>query len=309
MAKPGCDMRSGLVDTMVSAVVEGEHIYGVAAVTTQLVAQAQHIHGACPTAAAALGRLLTGGGLLGCFLKEPEHRVALQVLCKGPVQKIHVEADGAGFVRGYLGQPVVNLPSRHGKLDVGGAVGKGVLHVLKNVGLREPYSGAVPLASGEIAEDMAVYLSQSEQIPSAVSLGVLVNTQHAVVAAGGFVLQFHATIAEDLVVHIEQSLAAAPTVTSMVHEGYTPEDMLTRALGGLPLQILRQMMPTLACHCSRERVVQTLITLGLQELRDMAAEYKDLQIRCEFCATAYIVTPQELQQILAEASADETAGL
>ena len=118
-------------DTMISAVVEGEHIYGVAAVTTSVVEQAQRVHGACPTAAAALGRLLTGGALLGCLCKEPEHRVALQITCKGPIQKIHVEADGAGHVRGYPGQSVVNLPSRHGKLDVGGAVGKGVLHVMK----------------------------------------------------------------------------------------------------------------------------------------------------------------------------------
>ncbi|MGE3539556.1 MAG: Hsp33 family molecular chaperone HslO [Candidatus Tectimicrobiota bacterium] len=290
---------------MISTVVEGEHIYGVAAVTTQLVAQAQQIHGACPTAAAALGRLLTGGGLLGCLLKEPAHRVALQVLCKGPVQKIHVEADGAGTMRGYLGQPVVNLPSRHGKLDVGGAVGKGVLHVLKHVGLREPYSGAVPLATGEIAEDMAVYFSRSEQIPSAVSLGVFVNPRHHVQAAGGFLVQFHATIAEDLVVHIEQSLAAAPAVTTMIREGYTPEEMLACALGGLPAQTLRSLTPTWTCQCSRERVVQTLVALGAPELRDMVAEHKDMRIRCEFCVTEYILTPQELQEILEEAMAEE----
>src|SRR5215471_15340670 len=184
-------MRRYMSDTMISAVVAGEDIYGVAAVTTSVVEQAQRVHGACPTAAAALGRLLTGGALLGCLCKEPVHRVALQVTCKGPVQKIHVEADGAGRVRGYLGQPVVNLPSRYGKLDVGGAVGKGVLHVMKDMGLREPYSGAVPLASGEIAEDLANYFVQSEQIPSAVSLGVFVRPDQAVAAAGGFLIQFH----------------------------------------------------------------------------------------------------------------------
>jgi len=150
-----------MLDTLISAVVAGEDIYGVAAVTTGVVEQAQRVHGACPTAAAALGRLLTGGALMGCLCKEPEHRIALQILCKGPIQKIHVEADGAGHVRGYPGQPVVNLPSRHGKLDVGGAVGKGVLHVMKDTGLSEPYSGAVPLVSGEIAEDLANYFVQS----------------------------------------------------------------------------------------------------------------------------------------------------
>src|SRR5262249_4051326 len=129
-------------DTMISAVVAGEHIYGVAAVTTTLVQRAQRLHGACPTAAAALGRLLTGGALMGCLLKDPAHRLALQVTCKGHLQTIHGEADGAGHVRGYVGQPVVNLPSRYGKLDVGGAVGRGILYVVKDTGLGEPYSGA-----------------------------------------------------------------------------------------------------------------------------------------------------------------------
>src|SRR5207245_8901896 len=136
--------------------------------------------GTCPTAAAARGRLLTGRAWRGCLLKDPAHRLMLQVTCKGPVQTIHVEADGAGDVRGYVGQPVVNLPSRHGKLDVGGAVGKGVLHVMKDVGLREPYSGAVPLVSGEIAEDLATYFDRSEQIPSGVSLGVFVSADQTV---------------------------------------------------------------------------------------------------------------------------------
>lgn len=293
------------MDTMISTVVEGEHIYGVAAVTTELVARAQQIHGACPTASAALGRLLTGGELMGCLLKEAAHRVALQVLCKGPVQKIHVEADGAGYVRGYLGQPIVNLPSRNGKLDVGGAVGKGVLHVVKNVGLREPYSGAVPLTSGEIAEDMATYFVKSEQMPSAVSLGVFVNAQQAVVAAGGFLLQFHATIAEDLVAHIEQSLAAAPAITTMVRDGYTPQEMLSGVLGGLSLQVLREVTPAWSCACSRARVIQTLVALGEPELRAMIAEQKDMHIRCEFCVTEYVLTPEELHAILTEATAEE----
>jgi molecular chaperone Hsp33 len=292
-------------DAMISAVVAGEHIYGVAAVTTTVVQQAQRIHGACPTAAAALGRLLTGGALMGCLLKDPAHRVALQVTCKGPVQKIHVEADGAGHVRGYMAQPVVNLPSRRGKLDVGGAVGRGVLYVIKNVGLGEPYSGAVPLVSGEIAEDLAAYCIQSEQIPSAVSLGVFVRPDQAVAAAGGFLIQFHATIAEDLTEHIEHALAATPAVTTMVQEGYTPQEMLQHALGGLPLQVLRHVTPVWACDCSRARVSQTLVALGTQELRQMVAEQQDAQVYCEFCTTEYVFEPQELVQFLHEALAAE----
>ena len=243
-------------DTMISAVVAGEDIYGVAAVTTSVVEQAQRVHGACPTAAAALGRLLTGGALLGCLGKEPEHRIALQITCKGPIP----------------GQQVVNLPSRHGKLDVGGAVGKGVLHVMKDIGLGEPYSGAVPLVSGEIAEDLANYFVQSEQIPSAISLGVFVSAGQMVTAAGGFLVQFHATLPEDLIAHIERALAAVPAVTTMVRDGYSPQEMLEHALGGLPIHVLRHMTPIWACQCSRERVSQALVALGADVLRQIVAE-------------------------------------
>jgi len=288
-------------DAMISAVVAGEDIYGVAAVTTEMVEHAQRLHGACPTASAALGRLMTGGALMGCLSKEPTHRLVLQVTCKGPVQRIHVEANGAGQVRGYLGQPVVNLPSRNGKLDVGGAVGKGVLHVMRDTGLREPYSGAVPLISGEIAEDLASYFVQSEQIPSAVSLGVFVSANQTVTAAGGFLLQFLATLPEDLVTHIEQSLAVIPPVTTMVREGYTPEEMLQRALGGLPFAIVRNTLPMWACRCSRERMSQTFVALGAEELRQMVAEQRDIQARCTFCSVSYVFTPQEMVQLLEEA--------
>ena len=292
-------------DAMISAVVAGEDIYGVAAVTTGVVQQAQRLHGACPTAVAALGRLLTGGALMGCLCKEPEHRVALQITCKGPIQKIHVEADGIGRVRGYPVQPVVNLPSRYGKLDVGGAVGKGVLHVIRDTGLGEPYSGAVPLVSGEIAEDLASYFVQSEQIPSAVSLGVFVSADQVVTAAGGFLVQFHATLPEDLIAHIEQALAAVPAVTTMVLQGYSPQEMLEQALGGLPLHVLRHTTPLWACQCSRERVSQALVALGTSELRQIVAEQQSEQVRCEFCATAYLFTPPELVQLLREALAVE----
>lgn len=289
------------MDTLTNVVVEHEHIYGVAAVTTTLVEQARSIHGAYPTAAAALGRLLTGGVLMGSLLKDSTHSVTLQISCKGPLRKLHVEADGAGRVRGYLGQPAVHLPSRNGKLDVGGAVGKGILHVMRDIGFQEPYSGTVPLASGEIAEDLAAYFVQSEQIPSAVSLGVFVTPEHTVTAAGGFCVQFHAAIADDLVLHIEQALARTPSVTTMIHEGYGPEEMLRQALGGLPLQTVRTTTPQWACRCSRERVVRALIALGVRELRAMIDEQHGAQLRCEFCATEYDFDAQDLEQLIEDA--------
>lgn len=289
------------MDSLTSAVVVGEHIYGVAAITTQLVEEARQRHDASPTAVAALGRLMTGGVLMGAALKESHHRVILQVSSKGPVRSVVAEVNGACQVRGYLGQPRIHVPSRRGKLDVGAAVGKGILHVMKEFGSPEPYSGTVPLASGEIAEDLAAYFLQSEQIPSAVSLGVFVSTERMVTAAGGFLVQFHSSIADDLMLHIEQALAAAPAATTMVCDGCTPAEMLDRALGGLELDVVRHITPQWQCSCSYERVIRMLLALGEQELRQMMAELPEVRVQCEFCATAYVIEHQELAQALHDA--------
>ena len=291
------------MNTLTSVVVANAHIYGVAAVTTALVEKARDIHGASPTAAAALGRLLTGGILMGSLLKDAAHRVTLQVSSKGPVRSILVEANGAGQVRGYLGQPAISVPSRNGKLDVSGAVGKGILHVIRETGAAEPYSGTVPLVSGEIAEDLASYFVQSEQIPSAVSLGVFVTPDHTVGAAGGFLVQFHTNIDDDLVVHIEQALGAVPPVTNLVREGYGPQDILRRALGGLNLAVVKHTAPAWHCGCSRDRVVGALLALGPQQLRQLISEQPETQARCEFCTTEYTFSRQELAHMLADALA------
>ena len=289
------------MDALTSVVVANEHIYGVAAVTTTLVEEARGLHGASPTAAAALGRLLTGGVLMGSLLKDTAHRVTLQVSSKGPVRSILVEADGAGQVRGYLGQPALNIPSRNGKLDVSAAVGKGILHVIRETGAAEPYSGTVPLVSGEIAEDLASYFVQSEQIPSAVSLGVFVTPDHCVAAAGGFLVQFHADIDDDLVLHIEQALGAVPTVTTLVQEGYGPRDILHRALGGLDVEVVRHVSPVWRCACSRDRVVSALLALGPHQLQELMNEQPETRVRCEFCTTEYSFTQNELSQVLTDA--------
>jgi molecular chaperone Hsp33 len=284
-------------------VVEGADIYGVAAITTDLVEEARRVHGASPTATAALGRLLTGSALLSAFLKETSHRLILQVSSRGPVRRIVAEANGAGHVRGYLGEAAVHVPSRQGKLDVGQAVGKGILHVVKEIGLPMPSTGAVPLVSGEIAEDLASYLVQSEQIPSAVSLGVFVQPDYVVTAAGGFIIQFHSTVADELVEHIELALAATPPVTTMIREGYDPQAMLQRALGGLSVVVVRQTTPVWQCRCTRNRVTRVLIALGSAELRSMIAEEQGTQVKCEYCATDYAFSHQELLNLLAEATA------
>ena len=291
-----------MLDRLISVVAEGEDIYGVAAVTTTLVEHARAIHSTSPTVAAALGRLLTGSILMGTVLKEPEHRIILQVNGRGPVQRLLAEADGLGRVRGYAGVPIADLPSRNGKLDVGGVVGPGVLHVMKEVGMPEPTTGSVPLVSGEIAEDLANYLVQSEQIPSAMSLGVFVRPGNIVTAAGGFLIQFHATIPDDLIDHIEHALSTVPPVTTLLQEGYKPEEMLQRALGGLPMEVVRESTPMWHCRCSRERVVRALIAMGAEELRQLIREEEETSVSCEFCVTDYVFQRQEIQGILDEAA-------
>jgi molecular chaperone Hsp33 len=225
----------------------------------------------------------------------------LQIHSRGPVQRLVVESDGLGRARGYPGVPTADMPSRQGKLDVGGVVGSGMLHVIKEVGNPEPTTGTVPLENGEIAEDLAAYLIQSEQIPSAVSLGVFVRHDYVVTAAGGFLIQFHAEIDEDLITHIERALADTPTVTTMVHAGYQPQDILQRALGHLPLDVVRQGTPMWYCYCSRERVMRALIAMGQQELCDLIEKEGHTEIRCEFCLTMYKFQKEELEALLAEA--------
>lgn len=288
------------MDSMTSAVVRGADIYGVAVVTTAMVEEARTIHGTSPTVTAAFGRLLTGAVLLGSVLKEPAHRITLQTHSRGPVQRLVAESDGLGRARGYPGVPTADMPSRQGKLDVSGVVGQGMLHVIKEVGNPEPTIGTVPLESGEIAEDLAAYLLQSEQIPSAVSLGVFVRSDYVVTAAGGFLIQFHAEIDEDLITHIERTLADAPAVTTMVQEGYQPQDILQRALGNLPLDVVRRGTPTWYCYCSRERVMRAIIAMGQQELHDLIEEEGNTEIRCDFCLTAYEFPKAELEALLAE---------
>ena len=289
------------MDCLTSVVAREADIYGVAAITTTVVEQARSIHHTSPTVTAAFGRLLTGALLMGTFLKEPEHRVLLQINCRGLVKSLLAEADGLGRVRGYVGEPYVDLLSRNGKLDVGGVVGKGMLHVIREVGAPLPTTGTVPLISGEIAEDIATYLSQSEQIPSAVSLGVFVRPGNIVSAAGGFMIQFQATVADDIIDHIEHALAETPAVTTMIQEGRQPHEMLQRALGDLPMDVTRHTTPLWACRCSRERVVESLVAMGAEELRRVITEDEHAELRCEFCTTEYAFTRGQLEDILADA--------
>lgn len=290
---------------MVSVVAQGEDIFGVAAVTTELVEEARERHGTSPIVAVTLGRLLTGGVLMGTTLKEPWHRIVLQINCRGPVQRLVVEADGAGHVRGYPEAPRVSLRSRaDDKIDVSGVVGPGMLHVTREVGMKEPTTGAVPLVSGEIGEDLASYLLQSEQIPSAVSLGVFAHPSKLIIAAGGFIVQFHAEMDDEIIEHVEQSLAKTKSVTEMIREGRQPQEMLESALGGMAMDVVRTTTPTWHCPCSRSRVTEVLIAMGEAEMRQMMAEEEETHVTCDYCAADYVFSRPELEALLTEATTD-----
>ena len=200
--------------------------------------------------------------------------------------------------------PTADRPSRNGKLDVGGVVGSGILHVIKEVGMELPTTGTVPLDTGEIAEDIASYLLNSEQIASAVSLGVFVKPGNVVTAAGGYMIQFHAEIPDDLIDHIEQSLAEVPTATTMIQQGCGPEEMLEQALGRLPVDVVRHLTPTWDCHCSRRRVEQALVAMGEEELRGLMDEEETTEVRCDFCTATYFFQRHELEVVIAEALDD-----
>lgn len=279
------------------------NIRGIACVTTNLVDEARKRHGTSPTASAALGRALTGGALLGSLLKK-EQRVALRFEGNGPLKKILVEADSRGAVRGYVGVPDADLPPRNGKLDVSGALGrKGLLVVTKDLRMKEPYSGMVELRSGEIAEDLAYYLAESEQIPSAVALGVYVEPDKSVTAAGGFMVQSFPPRNEEMVEEMIRKIGKIPPVTDLLRRGKSPEQVLEQIFQGIPFDFLLQHDLSFECGCSKERVERALITLGRDEIATILENLGQADVRCEFCLQSYHLSGRELRGLLDEAAA------
>jgi molecular chaperone Hsp33 len=271
----------------------------LACITTELTAEACRRHGARPTAAAALGRALTGGALFGALLKN-DQRVALRFEGNGPLKKIIVEAESTGAVSGYVGDPMVDLPDRNGKLDVAGAIGRaGFLTVSKDLGLKEPYKGTVQLFTSEIAEDLAFYLTTSEQVPSAVGLGVLVAPDGGIAAAGGFLVQAlpgHDTKEIDLLM---ERIGILPQLSELIAGGETPEGLLERLFAGLPYSVLEKRALTFHCSCSRERVERALMALGKSDLEKLMAEQGAADVACEFCREGYHYSREELAELLA----------
>lgn len=287
------------MDTMVRALVEDGRIRAFASVTTHLVEEARRRHGTAPTATAALGRALTASGLLTGTLKHGQ-KVTLRILGDGPLGGILTDGTADGTVRGYVRNPEVHLPLRsRRKLDVGAAVGRGTIHVTRELGLRHPYHGSAPLVSGEIAEDLAFYFAQSEQIPSVVSLGVLVEPDGCVSAAGGFIVQVLPGADQEMVRYLEAHSQTLPSVTGLVRRGAGPRDLLGVALGELSFRILEERPIRFGCTCSAERVTEVLLSLGADALRSLLQEQGRAEVRCRFCGACYVLEAPALCDLLA----------
>lgn len=278
--------------------VEGD-LTVIAADTTDAVARAEQIHKTSAVTTAALGRLLTAASMMGAVLKGKDDSLTLRLSGDGPAGSVIAVSDSSGNVRGYISNPIVEIPLNiKGKLDVAGAVGtSGTLTVMKDLGLKEPYIGQVPIVSGEIAEDITSYFAVSEQTPTVCALGVLVNPDLTVKAAGGFIIQLLPTAMEDTIEKVEECIKDIPSVTQMLTSGLTPEDICRRVLGKFELELLDESSPEYRCNCSKERVSKALISLGKDELEDMAKE-NGTEVCCHFCDKKYNFTPDEIRNLI-----------
>ncbi|MDD7739739.1 MAG: Hsp33 family molecular chaperone HslO [Lachnospiraceae bacterium] len=287
------------MDYIVRATAAGGQIRAFAATTKETVETARAAHNTSPVATAALGRLLSAGAMMGVMMKGEKDLLTLQIHAGGPLQGITVTADSKGNVKGYVGNPEVILPANaKGKLDVAGAVGVGFLDVIKDMGLKEPYIGQCALQTSEIAEDLTYYFATSEQVPSSVGLGVLMNRDNTVRQAGGFILQLMPFCDEAVIEKLEQRIAQVQSVTAMLDEGLTPEQILERLLGDMDL-VINDTVPTqFHCNCGRERLSRVLITLGRKELSSMIRDGKPVELKCHFCNKAYEFSVEELKELL-----------
>lgn len=286
-------------DYIIRAVAANSQIRAFAAVTTEVVETARNAHNTSPVATAALGRLLTGGAMMGVMMKGEKDILTLQIHAGGPLNGITVTADSQGNVKGYVGNPDVCIPANSkGKLDVAGAVGVGFMNVIKDMGLKEPYVGQVALQTSEIAEDLTYYFATSEQVPSAVGLGVLMNKNNTVRQAGGFIVQLMPFAEESVISRLEQNVAKISSVTSLLEEGHTPESLLNTVLDGFDVEINDRVPTKFYCNCSKERVEKALISIGRKELNEMIQEGKPIEMNCHFCNTNYTFTVEELKEIL-----------
>lgn len=290
-------------DYMIRATAAEEHIRAFAATTRDMAEEARRIHNLSPVASAALGRTLTAGGMMGAMMKGTKDVLTITFDGDGPIGGITVTAFSNGDVKGYVKNPQVMLPANEkGKLDVGGAVGHGMLRVIRDIGLKDPYIGEVDIQTGEIAEDLTYYFASSEQTPSAVGLGVLMNHDNTVRESGGFIIQLMPDAPQDCVELLEAALRNVTSVTDLLKEGGTPESILQGILGNQNLVIHEKLPVRFHCDCSRERVTKALIAIGKKNLDSMIEEGKPVTLNCGFCAKQYTFSVEELREIEKHAS-------
>lgn len=287
------------MDYLVRATAADAQIRAFAVTSRELVEKARQAHDTSPVMTAALGRLLSAGTMMGSMMKGDRDVLTLQISGDGPAGGLTVTADSQGNVKGYANEPQVMLPANNlGKLDVGGAVGQGYLRVIKDLGLKEPYVGQTDLVSGEIAEDLTYYFAYSEQVPSSVGLGVLMEKNNTVKQAGGFIVQLMPFAEEAVIARLEENLGKIRSVTSMLDQGMSPEDMLSCILDGMDLQITDTMPVAFHCDCSKERVEKALISVGEKDIQEMIDDGETIEVKCHFCNTGYEFTVDELKDIL-----------
>ena len=290
-------------DYIIRATAADGQIRAFASTTKELVEYARSVHNTSPVATAALGRLLTAAGMMGSMMKGEDDLLTIKIQGDGPIEGLTVTSDSKGNVKGYAFNPSVMLPpNAKGKLDVGGALGVGVLSVIQDIGLKEPYVGQTILVTGEIAEDLTYYYANSEQTPSSVALGVLMNKDNTVKQAGGFIIQLLPGASEEIIDGLEKKLGEISSITALLDEGNTPEMILEHILGEFKLEILDRMDTAFVCNCEKHRVEKALISIGKKELSQMIEDGEPIEVNCHFCSKHYKFTVEELEELLKQAN-------
>lgn len=287
------------MDTLVRAIADNAQLRCFALTSTQMVETARKAHNTSPVVTAALGRLMSGAAMMGTMLGEKEELLTLQIDGDGDVGGLVVTADGDGHVKGYAKNPSAICPaSSAGKLDVGRIIGNGYLTVIKDMGLADPYNSRIELVSGEIGDDLAQYFVSSEQVPSGVGLGVLMNKDNTVKVAGGFIIQLMPFASEECISRLEANLSAVTSVTALLDTGMDPEEMLRTILKDVDVEITDRMPVSFKCNCSRNRVEKALISMGRSQLEELIENDESVELNCQFCNTSYNFSPQEIREII-----------
>ena len=294
-----------MTDYIVRATAADGQIRAFAAYTKDVVEEARRRHNTSPTATVAVGQLLTAGTMMGAMMKNDTDILTLQIRCDGPLGGLTVTADNQGNVKGYAVHPDVDVPVKNGQINVADALDLGVLNVIKDMGLKEPYVGQTILETSEIAKDLTYYYMNSEQVPSSVGLGVLMNKDNTVKCAGGFIIQLMPFAEDATIDKLEENLKNVTSVTELLDHGCTPEGLLEALLGNLGIEVLDTLPTQFHCNCSKERVEKAVASVGREDLQAMIDDGEDIEVKCDFCNSTYKYTVDELKEILKESNEEE----